>query len=478
MARFSNFFKQPPNRKGLSLVLIVGGAALFSAWIGGNLLAGKLLEQASRTLGVNSAHLLRNYIGDFESVLQHRALVGEEKLHADIIKEAGKILQYRLFDATGRLIFTSEGATGHDVIPRETIQNYLEKGQDYLVPIITQYIGGKTLEILEVYTPVMKEGRLIGVVELFMDFTTQVHIINLIRRVSISITTVIFIFLGGLTGFLIILNEKAHKQSENEIRRVNQELEEHNRMIKADLRLASEFQQGVLSTLRQTENLKVDIRYLPASEVSGDMYDLSLNREGDLNLFLGDATGHGVSAAFITMMTHVSLDALKSHLPPVAVVEGLNERLGRRELDGKFLTCVFLRISPEGLVKCANAAHPPVIILPSSGGGAVLLDKRGLPLGVFDDSREMYEEDTYQLSTGDKLIVTTDGLTEQRNDTEEFYGVERVISILSRNRMLPPEAMMEALFKDIELFSDGNPPTDDQTIVIVEYTGDGSTVIN
>jgi len=55
--------------------------------------------------------------------------------------------------------------------------------------------------------------------------------------------------------------------------------------------------------------------FRPYAEVSGDFFDEYINVAGDsLSLFIGDATGHGVSAALITMMVKMGLSSLPREL--------------------------------------------------------------------------------------------------------------------------------------------------------------------
>jgi len=97
-----------------------------------------------------------------------------------------------------------------------------------------------------------------------------------------------------------------------------------------------------------------------------------LNRDQDVNIFLGDATGHGVAAAFMTMMIQIGLDAEPGNLPPDQVLRDLNHLLATREHGDKSVTGVFIRVTAKGLMTMAHAAHPPTIIIPADGSEVVL----------------------------------------------------------------------------------------------------------
>jgi serine phosphatase RsbU (regulator of sigma subunit) len=66
----------------------------------------------------------------------------------------------------------------------------------------------------------------------------------------------------------------------------------------------------------------------------------------------------------------------------------------------------------------ANAGH----LSPYRDGRELELPP-GLPLGVIADSQ--YEETTFQLSAGDRLVFLSDGVVEATNSQGELFGFER-----------------------------------------------------
>ena len=72
---------------------------------------------------------------------------------------------------------------------------------------------------------------------------------------------------------------------------------------------------------------------------------------------------------------------------------------------GGFTTCLVVRADPDGALTIANAGH----IAPYLAGQELPLEN-GLPLGISADT--IYAESTFQLSTGQQLILLTDGVVE------------------------------------------------------------------
>lgn len=74
----------------------------------------------------------------------------------------------------------------------------------------------------------------------------------------------------------------------------------------------------------------------------------------------------------------------------------------------------------------ARAGHPAPIVLLADDGKVKELDNGELPIGLFDDTS--YEDYSYHLKHGDKLIFYTDGIIE--NKTKGYPGKEEFINFL------------------------------------------------
>lgn len=241
-----------------------------------------------------------------------------------------------------------------------------------------------------------------------------------------------------------------------------------NKQLQKDLDLAGELQQRVLPQIKKLPFLNIALKYIPCSSVSGDVYDINFNREGAINIFVGDATGHGIAAAFMTMMVQIGLDSIRQDTPPNKVLESLNTLLVSRETE-KFITGIYIRITPKGLLSATNAAHPPLVILPAQGDEIIILKEGGCPLGAFPESPIPYPIETYQLKHGDKVFLYTDGVSETEITATELFGIENTIEFLSQNRKLPLEEIIEKLLLQLETYQNGKNVKDDLTILCVEF---------
>lgn len=276
---------------------------------------------------------------------------------------------------------------------------------------------------------------------------------------------------------LIVINENLEKSMR--IQRLKSEelqlskaiITKKKGQMEEDLKLAGEVQRSILSSNVDIPFLDIEIIYQPVGEVSGDVYDFFCNGKDAVNVFLGDATGHGVAAAFMTVMVQIGVDTIEKTASVTEYISQLNSLLSFRE-TGKFVTGIFTRINSSGLLTTTNAGHPPLIIFPKKGG-AVIFREGGLPLGASGDVLVPYTEQTYQLQPGDKIIAYTDGVTEWSNKNGDYFGLSRMLDFIHENKSYNLKTLLSKLLENIRQFSQGKPCEDDLTILGFEYREEG-----
>ena len=179
--------------------------------------------------------------------------------------------------------------------------------------------------------------------------------------------------------------------------------------------------------LPTNKNFMLESAYLPVNGVGGDFFQVLPLKDDSLLIVVGDVSGKGLQAA---MNSSTLVGALRNELShdPATVLEHLNHVLlgavaspGQvPELDAApcFATCLCARVYPDGTLAIANAGH----LSPYRDGRELELPP-GLPLGVIADSH--YEQATFQLNRGDRLVFLSDGVVEATNSDGELFGFER-----------------------------------------------------
>ena len=116
-------------------------------------------------------------------------------------------------------------------------------------------------------------------------------------------------------------------------------------------------------------------------------------------------------------------------------------------------------------LRYCNAGHNPPF-LQRADGRIEILSLGGLLLGVFEDPR--LEEGVVTLEPGDRLLCYTDGVTEARSPSGEFFDEERLENLMrSLPRDLSAEDVARAVHDAVYAFSQSEDLEDDMTLVVL-----------
>jgi phosphoserine phosphatase RsbU/P len=70
-----------------------------------------------------------------------------------------------------------------------------------------------------------------------------------------------------------------------------------------------------------------------------------------------------------------------------------------------------------------------------------------------------------ELCSGDLFAIYTDGITEALNQSDEEFGEERLLDVMTRARDLSPSRIVTAVFEEVRRFS-GDQQRDDVTLIV------------
>ncbi|MBF0353404.1 MAG: response regulator, partial [SAR324 cluster bacterium] len=156
-----------------------------------------------------------------------------------------------------------------------------------------------------------------------------------------------------------VRNHVRLKRQSDQLREKTDELARKNEEMTQDWKTAAVLQYQLFTGYHIPEFMKVAVCYLPHSYVSGDMFKIYTDASGLFSMFLGDSTGHGISAALTTIMADVLLTQ-KANATPKEVMVYINDELNAHLPSDRFMTAVLLKIRKDGLLTLANAGHPPI----------------------------------------------------------------------------------------------------------------------
>ena len=92
----------------------------------------------------------------------------------------------------------------------------------------------------------------------------------------------------------------------------------------------------------------------------------------------------------------------------------------------------------------------------------------GMPLGIGLGAQFGYQEITLTLSSGDLIILTSDGVVEANNAAREMFGFERLEQAVAVGPSTSAAAMLTHLQAEVAAFVGDKEPHDDLTIVVMQ----------
>jgi len=136
-------------------------------------------------------------------------------------------------------------------------------------------------------------------------------------------------------------------------------------------------------------------------------------------------------------------------------------------LDGFYFTMAAGRFFQRGRrLTFAAAGHPPAILI--SNGTLRLLDSQSAILGSLAEVTPSESEDEIDLTSGDRLVLYTDGFIEVFNENDEMLGVDGLEDLIRRSAKRTLSEMKQAILSGVNAWRNGGPLTDDMSLVIVE----------
>ncbi len=273
----------------------------------------------------------------------------------------------------------------------------------------------------------------------------------------------------------------ANQQLQYQLELAQGRLFEKNLELEEGLQSSAHIQQTLMPQhFPDLPELTFASRFIPCQSVGGDIFNVVRLDEQTVMVYMLDVSGHGVSAAMVTVSVFQALSPHTGQIikqkqelspyykitEPVEVLCQLDDEYPFERFD-KFFTMSYFLINPQtGAVRYANAAHPPTVLMRVDGSFATL-DAEGTIVGM--GGLVPYEEEQLTLVAGDRLFFYTDGIIEHENDTAELFGEQRLYTVLQQNRHLSIADQCQSVIDEITLFGGDRVFLDDVTLLGVEF---------
>jgi sigma-B regulation protein RsbU (phosphoserine phosphatase) len=243
--------------------------------------------------------------------------------------------------------------------------------------------------------------------------------------------------------------------------------------VKQELRQAASQQIAALpGGLQLSGNVVADWRFRPATSLSGDHLNFFLLSEHKLAFYLLDVSGHGVGAAlrsaalgellrpFSNVMHGLSTEG------PHRVLEKLNRHICESSDEVEYLATIVLGLldTQTGSLQVSSAGHPGPLVM-RSGGTIFDMTVSGLPLGV--DREAQFDISTGQLTSGDSLLIYSDGLPDCRNESGEMFGNQALHRQVRASAGHAPSVILDGLEARLDLWHGQRSLEDDVSLLVI-----------
>lgn len=270
---------------------------------------------------------------------------------------------------------------------------------------------------------------------------------------------------------------------------INKAIEKQNEDIKASIYYALTIQNALLPAHQEIiKHYDYFAIYLPKDIVAGDFYwftKINENRNnGEYSFFaVVDCTGHGVPGGFLSMVGSRLLSTIinENHIfDPDKILDRMDKDLrtalkqDHTEIDDGMDVCL-CRIEKEkgtegkvdGKSKVIfSGAKRPLYILNEKGIEMIRGDRKTIG-GRFNAEQDFTKREII-MDSGDRIYLTTDGITDQNSPDGEKFGIDRLKETLTRTFQMPLEKQKQCLEEELIVFMKYEKQRDDITVLGVQ----------
>ena len=230
--------------------------------------------------------------------------------------------------------------------------------------------------------------------------------------------------------------------------------------MESELRIARNIQMSMVpSVFPEIEGIDMYASMTPAKEVGGDLYNF-LHKGDKLYFCIGDVSGKGVPASLVMAIATRGFRTLAlTGRTPAEIATRLNSELTENNDEGMFATMFICRLDLKlNVLEYCNAGHNPPVLGNADGQMSFLDMKPNAPIGLWPGLEYVGE-------SIDFLFLYTDGLNEAEDPSQNQFGDERLLEILSQSYSGSARQIIETMTQQVEHHRNGAEPNDDLTML-------------
>jgi serine phosphatase RsbU (regulator of sigma subunit) len=232
------------------------------------------------------------------------------------------------------------------------------------------------------------------------------------------------------------------------------------RLAAEELAVAAKIHSSLMSiTLPRLSYAELRAKSIPCLAIGGDFYD-AVALEDCVGVAIADVSGKGVPAAIVAATLQGIIHAQMLTGQGLAEIASLVNRFLCTRNVGKYATMVLLKLYPDGEVEFINCGHiPPVAV---HGNEIRRLKECNLIVGLISGAE--YASSRCRLAPGERILLTTDGITEAEDVNGAQFGDEGLDEVVQLDNL-------DAILERVSKFQAPNESQDDLTLLEIRYGG-------
>lgn len=257
-----------------------------------------------------------------------------------------------------------------------------------------------------------------------------------------------------------------------------EELTQYQTKLSRELKQAAQLQSVLLSAGTDiNKNLPISVSYHPHHNVSGDFYWVFELMPHVIGILIGDVSGKGPAASLLTgyIIGEIKglLEKQETSWHPEVFLTALSDSIYEQNQYSDFYATAWCGIVNliDKTITCCNSGHPsPYLLKP--GSITKINDEPGVPLGLLSvkDITGGFTVKKYELDPSNKMVIFTDGLTEQRQLDGTFLSEKWLEEALSSHTKYSLKDLPEELIRKLNIESKAAPQDDDRLVVVIEMS--------
>jgi len=244
--------------------------------------------------------------------------------------------------------------------------------------------------------------------------------------------------------------------------------------LQQEQQLDAELAEQLMSDVIESRNYaldKIGIVKKAAALFSGDIQLTALSPNGDVNILLGDFTGHGLRSSIGAIPLAETFRAMtKKGFTLFEIITQVNSQLFRLLPPDLFLGAAFVSISShDESVYVFNAGLPDCYIYDNAGVIKHRILSCHPPMGVLPELIENTKLNVVNIEETDRVILISDGIVEARNETGEMFEFKRFEEATKQG--IIAGNVSKTVLKAVNEFCQSMPQEDDISLIDVPCGG-------